>query len=343
MKLLFLPLTLFFIVLSSCGKLKENKIKNEQVCNSIPNEFSANKIANGCDDFSKNVLGSNSTVYLSIGCTGTVVAPHFIISASHCFYDVPSGGIADPKEVKIILGDNAFDAFNIKVLNVNNIFVNHFHIETNQLSIKHAYNNYANSDNYSLGDISLVQTEENLVEKYGLTAAKIAISKPAASEKFLSIGYGSIAKEGKTSGLKRWTLSAIGTLNFDAKSTKYNSLYNLYSSNVLSGNVSSNYDSKRPEDALLVTKKETMSQGQTCYGDSGGPQFIIKNGEALLISATQGVSRFWQGPKVDSILIHGGDICNSLDASLSTRIAPYIDWLNAKMQPANEKLVLVNN
>ena len=107
--------------------------------------------------------------------------------------------------------------------------------------------------------------------------------------------------------------------------------------------MSNKFNTVKPEDTLLITDKITAQQGQTCYGDSGGPQFIAVSGEALLLSATQGSARFWLGKKAGDIHDNYEDDCNKLSTSINTRIAPYVDWLNAKMKTKNEQLVLVNN
>ena len=54
---------------------------------------------------------------------------------------------------------------------------------------------------------------------------------------------------------------------------------------------------QKVEHSLLITDKISAQQGQTCNGDSGGPQFISVNGEALLLSA-KGVHGFWLGKKL---------------------------------------------
>ena len=334
MKSYFFILSIALFSVYSCSKLKDKNIGNDQVCNNYPSAFANNKIANGCNDLSKNILGANSTVYISTGCTGTVVAPHFVITASHCLYFRENFIEVQPSQVKIIFGDNGYDVLNIKMANAKNLFVN---------------NMYKNDPNKSsLGDIALIQTEENLIEKFGVTPIKIAMNNPLNTDKILSIGYGQTGKHDiYSAGLKRWTISQVGNLNFDKTKTRiinnisYN-IYDLFLDNVKQnrslGNISVNY---APEETLIVTKKVESSEGQTCYGDSGGPQFIVRNGEALLISATQGTSLFWQGP--DYIIDPKTDDCNLGVTSLNTRIAPYMEWLNKKMSSANESLVQVAN
>ncbi|WP_397601473.1 trypsin-like serine protease [Silvanigrella sp.] len=325
MKLSFIPLCLSFLIIASCNKTTDNKLKNEQSCNNLPDGFTSNKIANGCEDFSNNILGANSTVFFTTGtgvCTGTVVSPHFIITASHCIIN------ALPSNTEIILGQNAYDVFNIKSLKVKNIYANYMY--QNPLLYK-----------TSLGDIALIQTEDNLVEN-SLIPAKVMLAKPIPTENILSIGYGLTGQYKKgTLGLKRWAVSSVGSLKINMSNSRKEFIETIYKESLKNNFVTDKHDSKESQDTFLVTLKKSQSQGQTCNGDSGGPQFVIRNGEAVLISATQGINPIWQGKELDDFMESGKDFCEYEDG-LNTRIAPYIDWANNIMKTSGESLVLVD-
>ncbi|WP_158997918.1 trypsin-like serine protease [Pigmentibacter ruber] len=332
-KILNLALTSASLLIISCKEPPKNAVKNSEVCASLPDEFSTNRISNGCDVNAKNIIGNNSTVFLFLGssaCTGTVVSSHFVITASHClFHEV--NGYKKKEDIKVIFGNNAFDVFNVKIANVKNYYTNDYY------TTKSFYNP-------SLGDIALIETVEDLVKDLQLTPAKIAVNPPKPNQLILNVGYGSTGRyDSKSYGLKRWSVSTLGKVDIYDPTSKYNSVNNFFKDQVNFGNVSNKFSTTKPEDTLIITDRITAQQGQTCSGDSGGPEFVSFNGEALLLSATQGASGFWLGKKAHEILVNEEDDCNKLSTSINTRIAPYTDWLNSKMSARGESLVLVNN
>ncbi|MGY3804553.1 trypsin-like serine protease [Pigmentibacter ruber] len=331
-KILNLVLTTTSLLIISCKEPPKNAVKNSEVCASLPDEFSTNKISNGCDVNAKNIIGNNSTVFLSMGCTGTVVSPHFIITASHCLYDEKSG-YRKKDDLKVIFGNNAFDVFNVKIANVKNYYTNDYFTTISP------YNPRS-----TLGDIALIETEQDLVKDLQLTPAKIAVNLPKPSQLILNVGYGSTGKyDSKSGGLKRWSVSTLGNVEIYDPTSIYGFVNDFFKDQVKLGNVSNNYNTYKPENTLIITDRITAQHGQTCYGDSGGPQYISENGEPLLISATQSGDPFWLGKKAANIVLNKEDDCNKLSTSINTRIAPYTDWLNKKMSARGESLVLVNN
>ena len=78
-----------------------------------------------------------------------------------------------------------------------------------------------------------------------------------------------------------------------------------------------------------------LEQGQTCGGDSGGPQFVLRKGELVLISSTTGYNFTLQGNA------NVNDLCIDLKQSLNTRVAPYIDWIREVMKPHKEQPIVL--
>lgn len=335
MKTFLIILSLISLTFIACKEPKLSNLNRAQICDSLPDEFGKNKIANGCSMSNRNIYGNNSTVFLNMGCTGTVVSNHFVITAAHCLYNQETKRFINPSSINIVYGDNSFDVFNIKITNVKKYYTNPYF--TNNIN-----------DYDGLGDIALIETDKDLVKDLNLTPAKIAVNKPKNTDLLLSIGYGNTGKyNSKSIGLKRWTVSSVGKP--DPMDRAYGENYTIielnsyFESQVNQKNVSKKYDTSSPVDTLIITEKVSSQQGQTCYGDSGGPQFIVRNGEALLISATQGSTAVWLGKKAEIFYYNKEDDCNKLSTSISTRIAPYVLWLNAVMQPKGEQLQLVEN
>lgn len=122
--------------------------------------------------------------------------------------------------MNIVIGDNAFDLFNNSVIKVKNYFVNPIYNDIgNKQLIK---NNIMES---SLGDISLIQTESNLVKNYAIIPVKTTRTI-VEDEEILSIGYGFTGKYNKeTGGLKRWAVASKGQVILDPL---YTEVFNLF-------------------------------------------------------------------------------------------------------------------
>lgn len=332
MKLFLLPFCLSFFIFLSCSRKQEDNTNSDKNFNNYFYDISSNYISNGNEDFT-NILGANSTVYIYLGdsfCSGTVVSSHYVITAAHCVYNQNTHLTKPSSKVEIIIGKNISDLKKIQKIKVENIYVNEIYQDP---TLKYT----------SLGDIALIETVDNLVYKYSLTPAKIMLGKPSASEKLLSIGYGLTGKNNeKTGGVKRWALSSVGSLSLYMSQKDKRTIDEKYSIATKSQYVSNNYDSIDVQDTFLVTLKSKQSEGQVCFGDSGGPQFVMRNDEAVLISASEGFNPYWQGKDLYYFMKTGKDICTYRSA-LNTRIAPYIDWLNNIMKLTDESLVLVND
>jgi secreted trypsin-like serine protease len=332
MNISLLPFCLSFFIFLSCSQIRENNINSDKKFNNNLFDLSSNNISNGNEDFT-NILGANSTVYIYLGesfCSGTVVSSHYVITAAHCVYNQNTHLKKSPSNVDIMIGKNVSDLINTQKIKVKNIYINEIYQDP---FLKYT----------SLGDIALIETEDNLVYKYSLTPAKIMLGKPSASEKLLSIGYGVTGNyDEKTGGVKRWALSSVGSLSLYMSQNDKRKIDEKYTIAIKNQYVSDKYDATDVKDTFLVTHKSRQSEGQVCFGDSGGPQFVIRNDEAVLISASEGFNPYWQGIDLYYFMKSGKDICTYRSA-LNTRIAPYVDWLNNIMKFTGESLVLVSD
>lgn len=324
-------LLIFFIfvpLLAACKK--DNFHLNKKVCNvSLGSHINGmQKIANGCDESYENSVTKSSTVFVWNGtgsCSGVVISEHFILTAAHCFYNQKESSEIIDNNIRIIIGDNAYDLLNLKSIKIREIFIHPL---------------YKDSQFYgaSLGDIALIHTNGDLIKDFGLVAVKTTLNDAIETEEVLNVGYGVVGKyETDTGGLKRWSISGIGKIQV---SQKFKSLYAYKYNTIRKLDINEKY-AIEPQDSLLVTEKIASYHGQTCYGDSGGPQFVRRNGEMTLISITHGVNYLLQGKESQDIIKFQDD-CNLLSTSLNTKIAPYYDWINEKIFVFGEKLISID-
>jgi secreted trypsin-like serine protease len=316
---------------------KDEPKKENKVCQNLPESFKKSNsdqyITNGCDELSGNIPGEKSTVYVWLGiggCTGTVISEHFVLTAAHCLYS-QDYGYQIPSKMKIVIGNNAFNLLDIKTTKVKKYFINPLYLDTRNyaLLLYEKYSIYS-----SLGDIAIVQTEGNLIKDYGLVASKMTHSNVFTQEEILSIGYGLTGKHDKnTAGLKRWSVSGVGNfIKHPEYDLKFKPFFLNYNPSIIN-----NLYAPNPEDSLLMTDRKSKFHGQVCNGDSGGPQFVKRNTETVIISVTHGFNASLQGKETIPIFKNKEDICNKINTSLSTRVAPYFDWINNQMKPYGEK------
>ena len=158
-------------------------------------------------------MGDPATVYLSIGCTGTLVSPKTVLTAKHC------------------LGSN------IRV---------YFGTYANQTG-SGTWINTVHKEGHPSADIAMLT-----LASAGPTTPIPLNSVDLASkigEQIRIAGFGVTSENGQVSGTKRVATASLHSLEGEI----------MYATNVPSG---------------------------TCYGDSGGPNFMTINGTEVLIGVT---------------------------------------------------------
>jgi V8-like Glu-specific endopeptidase len=333
LRLILVFLSSLFIF--SCGKEKKEEIngKNNENCGFIPEGFkssnntSSQYIVNGCANSIKSINGEKSTVFISLnkdfntinGCSGTVISEHFILTAAHCLVGLDKNNLHG---IKIIQGNNAQDLHESNVYKVSAVYPNPYFL-------------FSNNKDSSLGDIGLIKTKENIL-KNGLVISKITIDNPILNENVLSIGFGKTGDLHKDSfGLKRWNFSKVTfplKYNKESYDRRFNDNNFIYAKNLKYLNFTFSHN---PSETFLISEKVSAQDGQTCGGDSGGPQFVLRKGELVLISNTTGYNRHLQG---DAYVY---DACIDIKQGLNTRIAPYIDWIREVMNRHKEQPIVL--
>lgn len=326
-KLIFVFFLTFAILIIGCKKKADtseickalfDKLQGKKVNNKMFD--SVNYIAHGCEQINDNVPGAKSTVFVWTGnssCTGTVVAKNYVITAAHCIYNENTGETKSIKNVEIILGDKVSLVNKIKVSKVEKMY---FPDNYNKSSF--FYRTLA-------FDIALLKTKEDLV-KLGGEIAKIT-KNTIPNEDVWSVGFGLTGMFDKASqGKKRWTmtyaLKGVPNISNDFY-IKNNNYYQFIKDPTIDLIIAPTFDG-----LFLIHRRREAFQGQVCRGDSGGPQFVIRNGEVALAAATTGASSFLLGKEFDDAFDNKADLCNNITSKVSNRIGPYVSWFNKLMK-----------
>jgi len=323
--LIILSLFLF----SSCSENPKEKEKALS-CSELLDQFHNNKystqfIVNSCAgyDKEKNIPGYKSTVYIAgntIACTGVAIAENTILTAAHCLYIKEDNGKyrkALEKEIFVFNekpSDNiAYPKNRVKKMYIHDIY------------------NPSNNDNIPFADIAILKTIEP-ISKLNIKQARIA-KEYFDGEKTLFVGFGQTGEsEINSKGVIRW---AVATLRKPNNNISYNSDELLSFQKAINDGVIDISKASSIKDTFIIMKKEHMSYGQTCLGDSGGPQFVKRGNFHSLISITQGTHSRLVGPQK----VTNGDKCTA-DDSNNTYIYPYISWIEKHIDfSAGEKLL----
>ena len=336
-KYFFITSSLLFI---SCNHEDKKKSPNYD-CSNLITQFNSNSnnysnnnfnstqyIANGCENI-KDIPGSQSTVritytYANIksSCTGVAISDYYVLTAAHCLLKNDSNEKVPSNQ--IFISSESTVNNNIKRTRASESFIHPM------------FNKSLGIEYVPLGDIAIIKTI-NSVKDLNISPIKVT-QYFKEGEKVLSIGYGKIAENNEQSdGIKRWTLSTLRKVKFHTPFENYDhERYN----NALNKNLVDYRIAPSLHDSFLIMNRENNYEGQTCNGDSGGPQFINRKNQAVLISITQGVHYKLIDPSKNQ---KNGDKCIKSGSSSNTYIAPYFNWINSILEKNNEKLEYIEN
>lgn len=222
-------------------------------------------------------------------CSGQLIAPDIVLTASHCVM----AGIGGPGTVITSNANRGQDCS----------------MSTGD-KVDYVPGSIIDDDGESrLPDIAVVKLKSPIC---GTTSAKFAPDvAPKAGEKTLVAGYGLGTKYKDRAD--RIELTFLG----DKKSVV--DLYQDADDPKWTQSISSLFDDASKYYTFLVPTKEQTS---LCFGDSGGPAYVVRNQEVFVMGVNGAIVGH---PK------RGVPQCNRAYLNLITPVQPYLDWLNYKL------------
>ena len=178
-------------------------------------------------------------------CTGTIIGKKWVLSAAHCFEDSENYWGVIPSSISAEPTDSEARDFGI--------YVKHIYI--------HKKWEESNTSEWNF-DIAVVELEENIPsERY----KKVKLVKPPADDTVVKVvGYGDLSEDGESA--ETIMMADLRYKSFDFCFDKFADGDTSYKEQYQFCAVSATY----PEDST-----------DSCYGDSGGPIYLISNGGKL--------------------------------------------------------------
>ncbi|APJ04309.1 trypsin-like serine protease [Silvanigrella aquatica] len=212
------------------------------------------------------IILNNQNNTKTIECTGTIVASNLILTAGHCFDEV---GSSNTSPGWVIFADT-YDSFNIN----------------NSASIScwqrpGGYIPCSVSDTYNciLNDITWVKINGNIsrFNNYVTTSILANPQTISARESKWMLGFGKLSDNPPSRNSNKYMVQSSSS--------------NTYPDTLPSGAARA-FDSytfsNAYENYLTVIGPNTTPPKGTCEGDSGGPVYVLRNGNYVLAALTQG-------------------------------------------------------
>jgi V8-like Glu-specific endopeptidase len=290
-----LVILLSLISLTSCAPKNSNT--HNQIINS---SIISGKEVNSSDPISASVVGVFNKKLNSI-CTGSIIAANIIMTAAHCVPDRAS-------DVKIIFSTNIDETMNAREPDILQEFV----LPATDFKVGPTWNAKNETIEVDTGDIALIKFKGNIPTGYKPATLLTDTSELKIGNMVTVAGFGVDFVEMEEINPKTYRKLDQALEDGDV---------------VCNGNGQGKsgygtcYKIDRSGDGLLRTTSAPISfvheteirlnekKSGTCNGDSGGPAYILKNGEYYLFGVTS----------------RGSELCN--EVGVYTNALYYKAWI----------------
>lgn len=244
-----------------------------------------------------SIVGVYNTKIQAI-CTGSLIAPNVVLTAAHCAPDKPS-------HLKIMFANDLDMLMNSREPDIKDEFM----LSVTDFKVSPIWNPKNETVEVDTGDIALVKFKGNIPRGF----------KPA---NFLTDA--SELKIGAIVTVAGFGVSTVDMEEIDPKRVRKDDVEagDVVCSSENNGKYSNCFEINRSGDGVLRITEAPISfvhdteirlnekKAGTCNGDSGGPAFILKNGELLLFGVTS----------------RGSELCN--EVGVYTNALSYKKWIN---------------